>query len=130
MLSRYTLWGRRAGFRRDSERRAGGYVDRYSKKLFFVLILIVILNIMDAAFTMVVLANHGVEVNPIVKSAIDAYGDNFWIWKFIIVSACVVILCLHSKFRRVNVMILGVCSTYIILIIYQILLIAYRMPAQ
>ncbi len=85
---------------------------------------------MDAAFTMVVLANNGVEVNPIVRSAIEAYGDNFWIWKFMIVSVCVMILCLHSKFRRVNVMIIGVCSTYVVLIIYQILLIVYRMPAQ
>jgi hypothetical protein len=88
------------------------------------------LNILDAAFTMVVLANQGVELNPIVKAAIEAYGDNFWIWKFLIVSSCVIILCLHSKFRRVNVMILGVCSTYVVLIIYQIFLIAYRIPGQ
>ncbi len=130
MLSRYTLWGRRASFRRKSDQRAGGYVDRYSKKLFILLVLILCLNVLDAIFTMIVLAHQGQEVNPLVRSAIEMYGDKFWIWKFAIVSSCVLILCLHSKFRGVNVVIMGVCSTYVVLIIYQILLIAYRIPGQ
>jgi len=107
-LSRYTLWGRRTTFRREEDNKRGGYVDRYGSGLLLILILIVGLNVLDILFTMMVLDNGGWEVNPVVRSVIQVYGDGFWIWKFAIVSVPLILLCLHSKFRMVLTIIFGI----------------------
>jgi len=49
ILSRYTIYGRRCSFRRAEDQKRGGYVDRYGQRLFFYLLLIVGLNILDAS---------------------------------------------------------------------------------
>ena len=99
-LSRYALWGERRTLRRKRDQQAGGYVDSYSPTVFFFVISIVGLNVIDAFQTIMLLDLGGWEVNPIVQSAMRLYGDNFWIWKFFIASAAVVFLCVHSKFRE------------------------------
>ena len=71
---------------------------------------------------MMILEDGGWEMNPIVRSAIQTYGDKFWIWKFGIVSVPLVLLCLHSKFRSATVAILGVGIVYVAAILFQILL--------
>ena len=126
-LSRYTLWGRRESFRRVNEGQQGGYVDRYSPRLFFALILIAVLSVSDSLITILILSKGGEEVNPIVRSAIELYGDGFWIWKFVITSACLVLLCLHSQFRRVRAIHIAIAlsTIYLIVVLYEIQLISY-----
>lgn len=124
-LSRYTFSGRRRAFRRKEDQERGGYVDRYSSKLFFFLILVVGLNLLDAFFTMIILDHGGSELNPIVASVISLYGDEFWIWKFVLVSASLILLCLHSKFRRVKVWIFGITIAYLGAVLYQFALIVH-----
>jgi len=82
ILSRYTLSGRRCSFRRAEDQRRGGYVDCYGQRLFFFLLLIAGLNILDAFFTIIILESGGLEVNPLVRWAIDSYGDYAWSLKF------------------------------------------------
>ncbi len=86
------------------------------------IVLIVGLNVMDALFTVMILEKGGWEMNPIVRSVIQMYGDKFWIWKFAIVSVPLVLLCLHSKFRLATPMILGVGVIYVAAILFQIFL--------
>ena len=119
-LGRHTVLGRRQGFRRRSDREKGGYVDRYSSKLFFFLVLIIGLNILDVLFTMIILDRKGWEYNPVVKSVMNLYGDGFWIWKFAIVSFSLVLLCLHSKFKPVKQIIITLGAIYLLTILYQI----------
>ena len=125
VLSRYVLWGERRTLRRKEDQRAGGYVDRYSQTLLIFLILLVGLNILDAFSTIMLLDSGGWEVNPIARSAIQLYGDNFWIWKFFIASAFVVLLCIHSKFRIAKPIIVFTTILYIGIVSYQFLLIRY-----
>ncbi len=125
-MTRYTFSGRRRILRREEDQKRGGYVDRYSPSLLFFLLLIVGLNILDALFTMMILDYGGWEVNPIVRSAIEVYGDHFWVWKFCIVSVNVFLLCLHSKFKYVKKIILGICLVYLAIILYQIRLMAFH----
>ncbi len=127
-FSKYTLFGHRSSFRRETDKQRGGYVDRYSPRLFFILILILGLNILDAFLTMIILAHSGWEINPLVRSAIEVYGDKFWIWKYAIVSGALIFLCLHSNFRQTKSLLLGVCSVYIAVVVYQVFLITYSMP--
>jgi len=124
-LSRFTLWGRRRTFRRKIDQQKGGYVDHYSALLFCFLISAVVLNILDAFITIMILDLGGWEVNPIVRSGIEVFGDKFWIWKFVIVSACVVFLCLHSKFRRAKLIIVSLNIYYILVVFFNVLQIIY-----
>jgi hypothetical protein len=120
MLSWHTFWGRRFHFRRKSDQQKAGYVDRYSSGLLFFLILVMALNILDVLFTLMIIDHKGWEVNPIVGSVMDLHGDRFWIWKFLITSAGLVLLCLHSKFRLARTAIVAVGSIYVLLILYQV----------
>ena len=124
-LSKFILQGQRTSFRRDEDRGAGGYVDRYGPGLLFLLVLILGLNVLDAFLTMMILEDGGWEMNPVVDFAIQLYGDRFWVWKFVTVSLPLILLCLHSKFRLVMLVLLGISAVYISVILFQVLLIVY-----
>jgi hypothetical protein len=125
-LSRYAFFGQRKGFRRAVEQQRGGYVDRYSARLLFVLTLIVGLNILDALFTMMIIDLNGLEINPIVLSVMHLYGDEFWIWKFALVSFCLLLLCIHIRFGRVKVAVVSTSFVYLAVVLYQLVLITYH----
>jgi len=101
-------------------------VDRYSSRLLLLVLLIVGLNVVDALFTMMVLDTKGIECNPVVDAVIAIHGDDFWIWKFFIVSICAVLLCLHSKFRMVKIVLIGICMIFIVVVAYEISLLVYQ----
>jgi hypothetical protein len=112
--------------RRKKDREKGGYVDRYGPSLLFFLILIVGLNVLDSFFTMIILECGGREVNPIVRSAIEVYGDQFWVWKYMLVSANLILLCLHSRFRYVSRIILWITLLFLGVIFYEVILLKYH----
>ena len=124
-LSRYTFFGRRNTIRRKLEQQRGGYVDRYSSSLFFFLVAIIGLNVLDALFTMMTLDLKGWEANPVVRSVIGLYGTRFWIWKFSIVSVSLTLLCLHSSFTLVREIIIAVSCLYVAVVAYQIFLLLH-----
>jgi hypothetical protein len=126
LISRYTLWGRRKTLRRKEDQERGGYVDRYDSSLLFFIVLIVGLNALDSLFTIIILDCGGREINPIVRSAIEVYGDQFWVWKFMIVSVNLILLCLHSRFRYVNRIILYISILYLGIISYQVFLMNFQ----
>ena len=116
----YVFEGRREVFgkRSFSEWILVGY---YSPRLLFFLILIVGLNYLDSCFTMMILERGGRELNPIVESAINLWGEKFWIWKFGIVSFSAVILCLNSRLKGVKIAIVAICFFYLVLVSYQLI---------
>lgn len=124
-LSRYTFFGRRETIRRKLDQQRGGYIDRYSPTLFFFLITIIGLNVLDALFTMMILDLKGWEANPVVHSAISLYGTKFWIWKFSIVSVSLALLCIHSRFRLVKEIIIAISCLYVMVVAYQIFLLLH-----
>ncbi len=74
---------------------------------------------------MMILDAGGWEMNPVVCSVIQLYGERFWVWKFAIISISLILLCLHSKFRWVVPALLSIASINIIVILYQIYLFIY-----
>ena len=124
-LSRFIICGRRRTFRRKEDQRRGGYVDQYHPGLLLLLILPIGLNILDALFTMMILDDGGWEINPVVRSAIQLFGNRFWVWKFAIVSIPLILLCLHSKFRFVVPALVIITAINIVVVFYQILLFIY-----
>ena len=107
----YAFFGRRKG-------------DRYSSSMFFFLVSILILNVCDSLFTMMILDRGGWEANPLVQAVMDVHGRNFWIYKFAMVSVCLLLLCFHSKFKLVKKVIVFLTCFYLSVIIYQIYLLA------
>ena len=124
-ISRFTLRGRRKTLRRKEDQKKGGYVDRYPTGLLILLTMVVGLTALDALFTMMILDDGGWEINPVVRSVIQLYGDRFWVWKFDIVSFPLTLLCVHSKFKLVTPSLLGAVVIYIIIILYQFFLYIY-----
>ena len=122
----YTFFGRRRFFRRKSDQEKVGYIDRYSRVLFFLMALILGLNILDSLFTMMILDLGGEEFNPFVRSFIELHGDMFWIWRFVIVSVALIVLYLHRGFIMVRRVIICVGLVYVVIVIYQMYLILYR----
>ena len=122
----YTFFGRRKFFRRKSDQEKGGYIDRYSRILFFLMALILALNIFDSLFTMMILDLEGEEFNPFVRSFIELHGDMFWIWRFVMVSVALIVLYLHRGFIMVRRVIICVGLVYVVIVIYQMYLILYR----
>lgn len=121
----YTFLGRRRSLRRKSDQEKGRYLDRYSPVLFLLIVLILTLNILDSLFTMIILDLGGREFNPILQSIIALHGDKFWIWKFLMVSGSLVLLCLHRGFKLFRGTIIVISSIYLIIVLYQIYLITH-----
>ena len=122
----FTFFGQRRLFRRKSDQKEGGYLDRYSHILFFLLVLILSLNILDSLFTMMIIDLGGQEANALVRSFIELHGDMFWIWRFVIVSIALILLYLHHGFILIRRMIIAIGLIYIVIVVYQMYLIFYR----
>jgi hypothetical protein len=128
IFSRYMFGGRRGRFRRKEDQAKGGYVDRYSSGLFLILLALLALNIIDAVFTIFILDCGGREVNPFMGALIAQCGNDFWIWKFLIVAVAVLFLCLHSHFPRVKKGLWAVTLIYLGVVLYQVFIIWFRIP--
>jgi hypothetical protein len=124
ILSRYTIVGRRSRLRRKEDQEKGGYIDRYGNGLFIWVLLLFVLNIFDAAFTLIILDRGGHEVNPLIHWLIGTSGDHFISWKFAILSDSIIILCLHSKFRMVKPVFYFSTVIYSVVVLYQMILIS------
>lgn len=122
----FSFFGRRRRFRRKSDQDKIGYVDRYSPILFFLLALILGLNIFDSLFTMIILDLGEKEFDPFVRSFIELHGDMFWVWRFVIASIALVLLYLHRGFIKVRRMVIAIGLIYMVIVIYQMYLILYR----
>ena len=87
-------------------------------------VLVAGLNILDAIFTQLILAAGGAESNPVVRAAIDAYGDRFWVWKVAAVSSLLVLLCLYSRLRLFRAILAGTALLFAGVICWQLHLLA------
>jgi hypothetical protein len=123
ILSRYTIIGRRSTFRRKEDQEKGGYIDQYGNGLLIWALMLFVLNILDAAFTQIIVACGGHEVNPIVRWLIETYGDHFISWKLDIIAGSIMIICLHIKFYIVKPVFYFSNILYSLIVIYQVILI-------
>jgi len=128
IFSRFTLWGKRGHFRRGEDQARGGYVDRYSSGLLLLLLVLLALNITDAVFTIFILDCGGREANPFIGTLIAHCGNEFWIWKFLIVAVAVLFLCLHAQFPRVKKGLWLVTVIYFGVVVYEVFIIWFQIP--
>ena len=125
-----TFFGHMRRLGSKSDRWKSIYFVRYSPILFFILVFILVLNILDSLFTMVLIDLGGKEFNPILHSVIALHGDRFWIWKFFLVSVSLVLLSLHRELNLIQKIVIVISSIYLIIVLYQIFLITHlRTPS-
>ncbi len=110
--------GKRASGRRNGEDK-NIYVDIYGKREISLVILILILNILDAFFTLDYIEKGGAEANPVAQGLLDL--GNFWFIcaKSFLVGLCLAFLLIHKKFAYVDLALGFLCAFYTLLLGYH-----------
>jgi len=122
ILSRYTFFGgRRRGGRRAGESE-GIYVDRYDPGLVLLFLAILILNILDAYFTLVYIQAGGSEANPVAQVFLDLGDIPFILVKSAAIGICLIVLVMHKTFYSLPRVLFCICIFYCLLLVYHIVL--------
>ena len=125
MLSRYVFWGGRRREVRRVDQREGAFVDIHGLAIMFMVIAIVVLNLLDAAFTLLFLSHGGQELNPFVQVVIEFGGHP---WPFVLLKtagigfACM-FLVLTKNFRPAQVGLWAVLIGYTVLLGWHLYLV-------
>ena len=113
--------GRRAGERRIIGRGKPGYVDYYAGHLMLCTIAILFLSILDACFTLSILAHGGEELNWFMATLIEDSVEKFIGFKLALTSIALILLVIHHNVqltKRIRVRHLK----YMILVGYSVLI--------
>lgn len=96
--------GRRRNLRRQADRRRFFLFDYYSPKLFYAIVLVLMLSVADALLTLLLVGEGARELNPVMAYFL-AFGPNiFMISKYLLTSVSVVIVVLlnYIAIKRVG----------------------------
>jgi hypothetical protein len=122
LLTRFALWGgaRIAGRRRGE--RDNVYVDRYATRDLRGVVVILILNILDAWLTLVYIGYGGSEANPVARTLLDWGTPWFLGAKSLLVTCCLLFLAVHKTFRCVRPALRLLTWFYGCLLVYHLVL--------
>ena len=127
LISRFSLFGRRAQGRRVGE-RDNIYVDRYSVAEYLLVGGILILSILDMVFTLIHLNAGGTEANPVMAWTLEWGGqDGFGMVKLVTTLIGLGILLVHVRFRRVKHLLGFAFLVYASVFIFHLYLVWVRM---
>lgn len=125
-LSRYWLRGRRRGGRRTEE-AVNIYVDRYGRAELFLVFGILLLSVLDMAFTLLHLDAGGSEANPLMAWALEWGGRGaFKVVKLASSILGLFILLLHVRFRRVRGLLTAAFVIYASILVFHLYLVYVR----
>ncbi|MDP6963048.1 MAG: DUF5658 family protein [Planctomycetota bacterium] len=116
-LSRYSFMG---GQRKSGGKSGSSYYDRYPLATWVVLTAFLLLNLLDAHFTLIYLQRGGEEANPVAVQLLEA-----GMWSFIGVKAFGVglgaaIFCLLNDFKNARIGVFAALAFYQLLLLYHI----------
>ena len=102
LLTKFALLGgaRLAGRRRGE--RDNVYVDRYATRDLRGVVVILVLNVLDAWLTLVYIGYGGTEANPVARALLDWGTPWFLGAKSFLVTGCLLFLAIHKTFRCVR----------------------------
>lgn len=105
------------------------YMDWYEPRYWSVVIVIMLLCIADAFFTVILINNGANELNPIVSRLLDGGVLWFFSLKYLLTAACAMIIMMHKRFQIFGLRgshVLLVCAVgYIFLFHYQLMLLSH-----
>lgn len=119
MLSRYLFTGRRKGGRRDGEDDRV-YVDRPGPWIVTGFVVLVLLSVLDAAFTLSHLERGATEANPLMRAALELGDRAFVVIKTVVTVFAVGFLCLHKNWPLGRICLALALLGYSALTVYHI----------
>ncbi|MCA9735887.1 MAG: hypothetical protein H6696_05020 [Deferribacteres bacterium] len=97
-ISSYALnEGSRQTPRRKEDRWQNYFVDRYSRRIFAVVLLILAMSLVDALFTLQLLNNGASEINPVMAHFLEYGPLEFLVAKYILTCASVLLLLIYKN---------------------------------
>ena len=115
---------RRKGGRRAGEVR-NTFVDRFTGWDVSLLVLILVLNILDAFFTLRWIQQGGAEANPFMAYMLEL-GDGFFLaQKCFVVGIWLIVLTVHKNFRLAQIGLYSLAAVYSLLLVGHIVLITH-----
>ena len=121
-ISYYTFRGRRQGNRRSGDAQKNYYIDRFHPKVVAGALLIMILSMLDALFTLYHINQGAIELNPLLNLCLAQGQGCFMVAKFLITSVCLLCLVLHQNFFRITSVLSSLTIVYGAVLIYQVTL--------
>ncbi len=120
LFSRFTFFGgrRQAGGRRPGENQEV-FVDRYPLWTWILLTTFVILNLLDAHFTLIYLQRGGEEANPVAVRLLYAGMGAFIGVKAIGVGIGTAVFCMLNNFRNARIGVAIALTFYQLLLFYH-----------
>jgi len=98
LFSKYWLTGRRGAPRRKKDREKPQRVDRYNPKILGIILVIISLSIIDAIFTLNLVNLGAKEINPLLAFYLERGPLFFFIIKYFLTCASVIILLFSKDF--------------------------------
>lgn len=124
LLCRFTIFGGRRRTGRRAGETAGAFVDNHGPVLFTVTLAIIGLNILDAWFTIFLLAQGGQEMNPVVAKVLELGIGPFIACKSVGIGICLAFLTLTKNFTISRVGLTTVLVGYSALLVWHLYLAA------
>ena len=91
------MFGRRQQVRRRVDRDRVLYMDRYSKPVFRLIVLILLLSVLDAFFTLLLIDHGAVELNPLMAFYLNIGPTPFVVVKYCLTSLSIFVLLVYSN---------------------------------
>ena len=118
ILSRHSFFGgKRTGGQPGKDTRS--FVDIYSLRGWILLTLFLVLNLLDAHFTLIYLQRGGAEANPVAAWLLDAGMGTFFFIKSLGISLGAILFCVLKNFPNARVGVLAALLLYQVLLFYH-----------
>lgn len=120
------LFGRRRTVRRNEDRKTHLYVDLYGHYLLLSLLIIILLCIFDAYFTIFHLEKGAREINPLMNFLIGYGNIHFFVIKYILTALGLSILCIYKNLFITRIIMTGIFILYLTVFANHVFLILIR----
>ena len=94
---RHFMFGRRQQVRRRIDRDRVLYLDRYSKTIFRLIVLILVFSVLDAFLTLLLIDHGAVELNPLMAFYLNIGPTQFVAVKYALTSLSIFVLLVYSN---------------------------------
>lgn len=119
-LGRYMFSGRRHSIRRMADRKTHFYVDLYDLRLLIPLLLIIVLSVFDAWFTIFYVERGAREINPFMNILIGYGNIYFFIVKYVATALGLIVLCIYKNLFISRIGILFILLLYFLVFTHHI----------
>jgi len=98
IFSKFWFTGRRALLRREEDGKRPQMIDRYDPKILVVILAILFFSLLDAIFTLILIADGAREMNPLMAYYLEISPSLFIGVKYFLTSASIILILFCKDF--------------------------------